>query len=102
MTNLKTSIFHSKTLRFALMLLALFSGSVLGGAIFAYITKPKEACAQCMQVGLVAGDIVHKATQNCNNCYVEDRCPDGYAQIGSSHSTSTWYENYLICQRVAP
>ena len=48
MPDLKTNILHSKKLRSALMVLALFSGSVLGGMLFAYITKPKEACAQCV------------------------------------------------------
>ena len=50
MTDFKTNIFQSKKLRSALMVLALFSGSVLGGMMFAYITKPKEACAQCVAI----------------------------------------------------
>ena len=98
MTNLKPNIFHSKKLRFALMVLVLFSGSVLGGAMLAYITKPKEACAQCVAVPTFpsSGRVVAGGADS-SNCSRSCAYMWGGASCGSVSGSWACSGRALIC-----
>ncbi len=102
MTDQRTSSVHSKKLRSALVVLALFSGSILGGMIFAYITSPKEACAQCVQLYSKTGCIERGGTSTGGWQPFPSECQPGEYVAGiisyGGCSGGICGENVLCCR----
>lgn len=100
--NKQAKISLPRILRSSLVIVILFAGAVAAGLLYDHFTKPKEACAACVQAGgsykvvgnrgCYSGDILLDKRTDSNTCGVKigGRCPGHPCTTGDHGWTGSW------------